>query len=146
MLQFFFLGSESEQSLRYALSQWNRMDSLFELAEQPLNPPKSPSREVLEPGLSKGRLSLWSAGVMEPWVVVVAQREGLGRHRVSGGNCRLTRRLSSLPLLGRGRCRWRRWLLCSSCRRTRRTRAASCCQPGESVIVGVVCLGSWFVG
>src|SRR6266446_510683 len=139
MLQFFFLGSESEQSLRYALLQWDRVDSLFELAEQPLNPPKSPSREVLERGLSKRRLSLWSAGVLEPWVVVVEQRVGLGRHRVSGGNCKLTRRLSSLPLLGQGRYRSRRWLPCSSYRRTRLKRATSCCLQGESVAVAVVC-------
>ncbi len=54
MLQFLFLGSESKQSLRYALFQRNGMDSLFELSEQPLNPPKSPSREVLEQGLARG--------------------------------------------------------------------------------------------
>jgi len=58
VLQFFLLGSEPEQSLRYALFQRNRMDLLFELSEQPLNPPKSPSREVLERGLLGVRLSL----------------------------------------------------------------------------------------
>src|SRR5438094_10567588 len=57
VLQFFLLGSESEQGLRYAFFQWNRMDFLFELSEQPLNPPKSPSREVLEQGLSREWLS-----------------------------------------------------------------------------------------
>src|SRR2546425_4038229 len=139
MFQFFFLGAEPEQSLRYALFQWNRMDSLFELSEQPLNPPKSPSREVLEQGLSRWKVRLWSAGEVELWAVAVAQRVELGCRRVSGGNRRLTRRLSSRPLLGRGRCRWRRWLLCSSCRRTRRTREASCCLLGGSVIVGAAC-------
>src|SRR5439155_2864282 len=144
MLQFFFLGSESEQSLRYALFQWNRMDSLLELSEQPLNPPKSPSREVLERGLSKGRLSLLVEG-LEILVGVVVQRVELGCRRVSGGNCRSTRRLSSLPLLGRGRCRWRRSLLCSSYRRTRLKRATFCCLRGVSVPVSVECLGCWFV-
>src|SRR2546422_6264255 len=139
MFQFFFLGSESEQSLRYALFQWNRMDSLFELSEQPLNPPKSPSREALERGLSKGRLSLWSVEGLEILVGVVVQQVELGCRRVSGGNCRLTPSLSSLPLLGRGRCRWRRWLLCSSYRRTRLKRATFCFLLGESVAVGVVC-------
>src|SRR3989449_3591657 len=139
MLQFFLLGSESEQSLRYALLQWNRVDSLFELSEQPLNPPKSPSREVLEQGLSRWKVRLWSAGELELWAVAVAQRVELGCRRVSGGNRRLTRRLSSRPLLGRGRCRWRRWLLCSSYRRTRLKRATFCFLLGESVAVGVVC-------
>ena len=58
VLQFFLLGSEPEQGLRYALFQRNRMDLLFELSEQPLKPPKSPSREVLEQGLAAERLSL----------------------------------------------------------------------------------------
>src|SRR5437870_13409032 len=112
MLQFFFLGSESEQSLRYALFQWNRMDSLLELSEQPLNPPKSPSREVLERGLSKGRLSLLVEG-REILVGVVVQRVERGCRRASGGKCRLGRRLSSLPLLGRCSCVWRSSLACS---------------------------------
>src|SRR3989454_9399805 len=139
MFQFFFLGSESEQSLRYALFQWNRMDSLFELAEQPLNPPKSPSREVLELDLSKEILSSWWVEELEISVVAVEQQAVLGSHRASASNCRCFQRLSSRPSLGQGRCRWRRWLPCSSCRRTRRTREASCCPLGESVIGGVVC-------
>src|SRR5436853_1951043 len=65
VLQFFFLGSESEQSLRYAFFQWNRMHFLFELAGQTLNPPKSPSREVLELGLSRRKVLLRPAGVLE---------------------------------------------------------------------------------
>src|SRR6266705_4526508 len=79
MLQFFFLGSESEQSLRYALFQWNRMDSLFELAEQPLNPPKSPSREVLERGLSRGKVRLWLAEGLEILVGLLCSGWSLGR-------------------------------------------------------------------
>src|SRR6266571_8206954 len=139
MLQFFFLGSESEQSLRYALFQWNRMDSLFELAEQPLNPPKSPSREVLERGLSRGKVRLWLAEGLEILVGVAVQRVVLGSRRASAGSCRCSRRPSSRPLLGQGRYRSRRWLPCSLCRRTRRTRATSCCLRGEFVTVGVVC-------
>src|SRR2546428_11906020 len=102
MLQFFFLGSESEQSLRYALFQWNRMDSLFDLSEQPLNPPKSPSREALEGGVSAGGLSLGSVEGLDILGGVVVQQVELGCRRVSGGNCRLAPRLSSLPLFGRG--------------------------------------------
>src|SRR6267143_6841083 len=114
MLQFLFLRSESEQSLRYALFQWNRMDSLFELSEQPLNPPKSPSREVLERDLSRRKVLLRPAGILELWAVVVVQRVELGRRLVSGDNHRSTRRPSSRPSRGQGHCRWRRWPLCSS--------------------------------
>src|SRR6266705_3597797 len=112
MLQFFFLGAESEQSLRYALFQWDRMDSFFKFSEQPLNPPKSPSREVLELGLSRGRVSLWPIEGLEVWVGAAVQQVALGS---------------------------RRWLPCSSCRRTRLTRGAFCCLRGGSVVVGVGC-------
>src|SRR3989441_12411589 len=108
MLQFFFLGAESEQSLRYALLQRDRMDSLFEFSEQPLNPPKSPSREVPELGLSRGRLSLWPVEGLELRVGAAVRQVALGSRRGSAGNRRLTRRLSSRPSHGQGRCRWRR--------------------------------------
>src|SRR5256712_6410597 len=139
VLQSFLLGSESEQGLRYAFFQWNRMDFLFELSEQPSNPPKSPSREVLEQGLLGVRLSLWSVEELGVLVGAVVQRVVLGSRRASADNCRCSRRPSSRPSRGRGRYRWRRSLLCSSCRRTRRTHAASCCRLGGSVIVGVGC-------
>src|SRR2546426_4685351 len=139
MFQFFFLGAEPEQSLRYALFQWNRMDSLFEFSEQPLNPPKSPSREVLELGLSRERLSLWPVEGLELRVGAAVRQVELGCRRVSGDNCRLTRRLSSQPSLGRDRYRWRRWQLCSSCRRTRLRHGASCYLLSVSVTVGVGC-------
>src|SRR5438445_4908320 len=138
MLQFFFLGSESEQSLRYALFQWDRMDSLFEFSEQPLNPPKSPSREVLELGLSRRRLSLWSKG-LEVWVEAAEQQVALGSRRASASKCRLSQHPSSQPSRGQGRCQWRRWPLCSSCRRTHQTHEASCCLRGGSVVVVAGC-------
>src|SRR2546427_5225400 len=59
VLQFFLLGAEPEQSLGHTLLQRDRVDSVFELSEQPSNPPKSPSREVPQRDLSRGRLSLW---------------------------------------------------------------------------------------
>src|SRR2546427_9788742 len=140
MFQFFFLGAEPEQSLRYALFQWNRMDSLFEFSEQPLNPPKSPSREVLELGLSRGRLSLWPVEGLELRVVAAVRPVALGSRQASAGNCRLTQRPSSRPSREQGRCQWRRWPLCSSCRRTllsreecgRRERGSLLAQPGCS--------------
>src|SRR3989442_15873720 len=89
MFQFFFLGAEPEQSLRYALFQWNRMDSLLEFSEQPLNPPKSPSREGREPGLSGGRLSLWSVEGLAVWGGAAVRRGALGSRRAPVGNCRL---------------------------------------------------------
>src|SRR3989442_12804511 len=105
MFQFFFLGAESEQSLRYALLQRDRMDSLFEFSEQPLNPPKSPSREVPELGLSRGRLSLWSVEGLEVWVGAAVQQVALGSRRASAGNCRLSQRPSSPLSRGQARCR-----------------------------------------
>src|SRR5438093_4655069 len=63
VLQFFLLGSESEQGLRYAFFHWNRMDFLFELSEQPLNLLNSPSLELLEKVL--WRWSLWGGGFGE---------------------------------------------------------------------------------
>ena len=108
MLQFFFLGSQPEQSLRYALFQRNRMDFLLEFSEQPLNPPKSPSREVLEQGLLGVRLSLWSVEELGVSVGAVVQRVVLGSRRASADNRKCSRRPSSRPSRGQGRCRWRR--------------------------------------
>src|SRR2546425_5504280 len=115
------------------------MDSLLEFSEQPLNPPKSPSREVREPGLSGGRLSLWSVEGLEVWVGAAVRRGVLGSRRASAGNCRLSQHPSSRQSRGQDRCRWRRWLLCSSCRRTHQTHEASCCLRGGSVVVGAGC-------
>src|SRR6266581_4690099 len=105
MLQFFFLGSESEQSLRYALFQWNRMDFLLEFSEQPLNPPMSPSREVLEQGLSGGRLLSESVEEMGQWVGAAVRLVALVSRRASAGSCRSFQRPSSRPSRGRDRCR-----------------------------------------
>src|SRR2546425_12445121 len=146
MFQFFFLGAESEQSLRYALFQWDRMDSLFEFSEQPLNPPKSPSREVLELGLSRGRLSLWPVAGLELRAGAAVRQVALGSRQASAGNCRLTQRPSSRPSREQGPGQWRRWRLCSSCRPTLRTREASCCLRGGSVVVEAGCWGCLFFG
>src|SRR5207245_10495762 len=105
MLEFFFLGSESEQSLRYALFQWDRMDSLFEFSEQPLNPPKSPSRELLELGLSRWRLSLWSKG-LEVWVEAAEKQVALGWRRASACECRWFQDRSSQASGGHVGGRW----------------------------------------
>src|SRR5437867_881673 len=108
VLQFLFLGSEPKESLRYTLLQWNRMDFLFELAEQPLNPPKSPSREVLELGLSRERLSKGWIEEFEVFVGAVVPQVVLGSRRASADNCKCSRHPSSPPSRGQGHCRWRR--------------------------------------